>query len=89
MTFDAAQMRALRWRCRRGMRELDQLLAGYLEQHFADADSGHQQAFLTLLDMQDPVIFGYLVGREVPEDDSIKTIISRILSDTDTSQIRT
>ena len=29
--------RQLRWQCRRGMRELDTLLSGYLEQRYADS----------------------------------------------------
>lgn len=71
------------------MRELDQLLAGYLHQHYQTADSRHQSAFLRLLELQDPVIFGYFVRREVPEDDEIREIVDRILGDTDTAQIRT
>ena len=34
----AAKLRALTWRCRRGMRELDQLLVGYLHDHYAGAE---------------------------------------------------
>ncbi|MFK8052717.1 MAG: succinate dehydrogenase assembly factor 2 [Woeseiaceae bacterium] len=84
----AAEMRALQWRCRRGMRELDQLLLGYLKQHYEDAETVHQEAFLALLEMQDPVIFGYLVRREEPTDERIRAIIERILGDTDTAKIQ-
>ena len=35
---DAVTLSRLRWRCRRGMRELDSLLSGWLESHWADAD---------------------------------------------------
>ncbi|MEN7343144.1 MAG: succinate dehydrogenase assembly factor 2 [Pseudomonadota bacterium] len=85
---DEAQIRALKWRCRRGMRELDQLLAGYLVQHYASAETRLQDAFVRLLELQDPVIFGYLVRREVAEDEDIREIIERILSDTDTRKIQ-
>lgn len=84
----AAQMRALQWRCRRGMRELDQLLSGYLRQHYASAESRDQQAFVRLLELQDPEIFAYLVRREVAQDEAIAAIIERILRDTDTAQIQ-
>ena len=35
MSDDDAEIRRLRWRCRRGMRELDQLMLRYLDQLWA------------------------------------------------------
>ncbi len=58
----------LRWRCRRGMKELDLLTLGYLEQHYPDASSEEQQAFANLLELQDPLLMSYMVGRETPAD---------------------
>ncbi|MDQ6648118.1 MAG: succinate dehydrogenase assembly factor 2, partial [Pseudomonadota bacterium] len=39
----------LRWRARRGTRELDALFGGWLDECFADADPAQQQAFDELL----------------------------------------
>ena len=58
----------LRWRCRRGMKELDLLTLGYLEQHYPDASAEEQQAFADLLELQDPLLMSYMVGREAPTD---------------------
>ncbi|MDE1961887.1 MAG: succinate dehydrogenase assembly factor 2, partial [Xanthomonadaceae bacterium] len=44
MNADAAR---LRWRCRRGMRELDQLLGWWLETHYLQADNVEKAAFST------------------------------------------
>ena len=44
----------LRWLCRRGTKELDRILGGYLEQDFTDAEPGLQHAFVALLGRQDP-----------------------------------
>lgn len=52
----------LRWRARRGTRELDALLGGWLDERFADADSATQQAFDELLDTQDPDLWDWIMG---------------------------
>lgn len=79
---------ALTWRCRRGMRELDQLLLGFLRQHYAGLEARQQHAFVDLLEMQDPDIFGFLVRGEIPTDAHVANIVRQILSDTDTAQIQ-
>ncbi len=56
-------MGRLRWRCRRGMRELDVLLTRYVDVCFAAATQPEQQAFEALLDVQDPVIYAYCMGQ--------------------------
>ena len=77
------QIGKLRWRCRRGMKELDLLTLGYLEQHYPDAAAEEQQAFADLLELQDPLLMSYMVGRETPTDavtmrvvDVMRTLIS-------------
>ena len=62
------QIGKLRWRCRRGMKELDLLTLGYLEQHYPEAPTEDQQAFADLLELQDPLLMSYMVGRETPAD---------------------
>ena len=62
------QIGKLRWRCRRGMKELDLLTLGYLEQHYPTAPVEEQQAFAALLELQDPLLMSYMVGRETPAD---------------------
>jgi len=58
----------LRWRCRRGMKELDLLTLGYLEQYYPEAAEEEQQAFADLLELQDPQLMGYILGRGAPAD---------------------
>ena len=73
-----AEQRALAWRCRRGMRELDVVLSAYLDTQFASAEPGDQDAFRRLLDLQDPEIFGFLTGRAESPDVGVQRIV-RIL----------
>ena len=56
----------LRWRCRRGMRELDVLLERYLEERYPCAPSIEQQAFEALLELPDPELHAYLCGARCP-----------------------
>ncbi len=43
----------LRWRCRRGMLELDLVLARFLEENYAGLTAQQQQEFETLLKLED------------------------------------
>lgn len=68
----------LRWRCRRGMRELDRAMLAYLEHHFNTASDQEKSAFEQLLNEQDPFIFGLLNQRI--KDDRYQTIMDKIAS---------
>ena len=68
----------LRWRCRRGMRELDVLLTRYVDEEYRTAAPEQQEAFRRLLDIQDPVLHAYFLGRLTPPDPVLATLIERI-----------
>lgn len=68
----------LRWRCRRGMRELDQLLGWYLDTRYASADSTTQAAFADLLEQPDPELWHWLQGHGTPEDVRFRAIVDEI-----------
>jgi len=59
-----ATVARLRWRCRRGTRELDALVGWWLDARYARSDAAAQAAFADLLDAQDPDLWNWLVGRE-------------------------
>ena len=65
----------IRWRCRRGMRELDMLLEAYLSSHFDQAAAEQQAAFLHLLDQEDPDIWAWLVGHAQPPPELADVIL--------------
>ena len=60
------------------MRELDVLLQRYLDQRYAHAPQEEQQAFEALLELQDPQLFAYVVGREQPVDPHIENVVARL-----------
>ena len=69
-----ADLGRLRWRCRRGMKELDILLTRYLDERYGEASSGEQEAFQQLLEAQDPLIFAYCLGSERPPEHLVDLI---------------
>jgi antitoxin CptB len=68
----------LRWRCRRGMRELDVLLERYVDERYACASSEHQAAFRALLEAPDPLIHAYCLGLEAPPTRILAALIGHI-----------
>lgn len=73
-----SELGMLRWRCRRGMKELDVALQGYLEKHYAAASAAEQRTFAELVELQDPQLYAYLLGREVPSNPVVATVIDKI-----------
>jgi antitoxin CptB len=67
----------LRWRCRRGMKELDVLLARYVDERFCGASRLEQEAFRRLLETQDAVLYDYCLGSERPPPE-FAALIERI-----------
>lgn len=64
----------LRWRCRRGTKELDTLTTRYLEGFFADASLDEQHEFAALLEWQDPLL-NRLLMREDPAENALQEMI--------------
>jgi len=53
----------VRWRCRRGLLELDIVLGRFIETHYALLDDAGRQVFEELLDMPDNHIWDMIAGR--------------------------
>jgi antitoxin CptB len=72
------EIKRLRWRCRRGMRELDQLMLRYLDQRWTTADDLERSNFLMLLDTEDDKLWRWFMGRERPENENLEAIVNLI-----------
>lgn len=75
-----SEISRLRWLCRRGMKELDVLMTGYLDNCYSQADQTDQQSFKTLLEMPDPDLFALLVGRENSLNENIDKLVKDLRS---------
>ena len=69
----------LKWQCRRGMRELDELLLRYLEECYPGDSDADKDAFWAVLELADPELNGYLLQRQTPSSEPIARVIDRIL----------
>jgi antitoxin CptB len=76
---DVAELKRLRWRCRRGMRELDQLMLRYLDRRWPEADDRERSVFLRLLDCEDDKLWRWCMGRDRPEDQELHALVERII----------
>jgi antitoxin CptB len=82
----AADRPRMAWRCRRGMKELDLLLAGWLDTRFEQASEDQRREFEALLELPDPLLACYLLGGQRPERADLAVLIecirggSRIMS---------
>ena len=68
----------LAWQCRRGMRELDELLNRFLGQCFSRLCRPEQETFIRLLDYPDDVLLELLMGRMAPADKYVAHIVQEI-----------
>ncbi|MCP4391735.1 MAG: succinate dehydrogenase assembly factor 2 [Gammaproteobacteria bacterium] len=69
------ELSRLRWLCRRGMKELDLVMSGYLEHYYPNASSEDQARFRALLDMPDPDLYGLLLGRSKSDQPEVERFV--------------
>jgi antitoxin CptB len=75
---DATQLKQLRWRCRRGMRELDQLLVRWLDREWQSSSESDRAVFLRLLDCEDDRLWRWFLGHETAPDAALDSLLQRI-----------
>ena len=73
-----AQRTRLRWRCRRGMLELDLLLQGFLERGFEALDESGRAAFERLLRLSDQTLFDLFFSATQAKEEALQDVIERI-----------
>lgn len=73
-----SQSNRLRWRCRRGMLELDLILLRFLEQHYPDLPPSEQQAFEALLALQDDTLLEMIAGADAAVEPRFASLMERL-----------
>ena len=68
------------WRCRRGTLELDLMLERFLDRKYDNIAYSEKMAFGRLLDLEDPELLNYLMGREHPVEQDLAAIVTKIRS---------
>lgn len=78
MSLTSNAFAKLKWRCRRGTKELDFLLGTYLEQRYSNSSIEEQKIFVEFLTFSDSLLILYLLGDGVPEAVPFKELANKI-----------
>ena len=70
-----AEADRIRWQCRRGLLELDLILAKFLDCHLENLSPGNLAALKRLLDYPDHDLWDFATGKMVPPDAELALII--------------
>lgn len=68
----------LRWRCRRGTREMDLLLLRFLEQDYPRLSARDRALFGALLEEADPDLYAWITGQAQPANPDYQPLIEKI-----------
>jgi antitoxin CptB len=69
----------LRWACRRGMLELDVLLAPFVEEGYDALSDADKLVFERLLSCDDPDLFAWFMGHAKSTDLEVQALVERIV----------
>jgi antitoxin CptB len=64
--LDPVVLERVRWRCRRGLLELDIVLGRFIEQRYAQMDNEQRVIFDELLDLPDTELWDQVTGKKEP-----------------------
>ena len=78
--MDPSTQSRLRWRCRRGMLELDQLMLRWLECEGPQASPIQLAVFERLLDVEDDQLWRWCLRHELPQERELHELVERILA---------
>ena len=78
MMPDTADDSALRWRCRRGMLELDIILNEFLDKAYTNLTNDQKELLDQLLDYPDQLLFDLFLGHMESSDKGISTLVTQI-----------
>jgi antitoxin CptB len=70
----------MRWASRRGMLELDLLLGPFVENCYAQLTAADRSRYRELMQCEDQQLFAWFLGREIPDDQELASIVRRILA---------
>src|ERR1043166_4931563 len=68
----------LLWRAHRGMLELDLLLIPFIEKEWFNLSENEQKTLEKLLESQDPDLYAWIMGHEVPQNKEFMSLADRI-----------
>ena len=73
--MDAVEQSRLKWKCRRGLLELDLVLQGFIEKHLEEKEVN---ALNELLDLEDNDLWDIVSGRSEAFEPKFRGIVARL-----------
>lgn len=70
----------IRWRCRRGLLELDILLLRFVERHYGTLSAQERLTFDEILDMPDNPLWDIISGRQEAASEPMRAVLEKIKS---------
>jgi antitoxin CptB len=70
------QRERVRWRCRRGLLELDLVLQRFVDEYYAKLGHAERQQFETLLDLSDNELWDMIALRKKQENHGLQRVLS-------------
>ncbi|MDV6346442.1 succinate dehydrogenase assembly factor 2 [Nitrosomonas sp. Is35] len=64
-----------RWRCRRGLLELDIILQRFMDQHYAQLDQQGLEQFERLLSLPDNDLWDLIAAKQINRDSDLQAIL--------------
>ncbi len=69
------ELERARWRCRRGLLELDIILQRFMDKHYTQLSETELQQLVTLLDLSDNDLWDMITTRKELEDASLRPVL--------------
>ncbi len=73
-------LQRIRWRCRRGMLELDIILVRFVDRHYAELSPPERETFEEFLDMADNPLWDLISGKAEAASDGMAALLEKIRS---------
>jgi antitoxin CptB len=70
------QLERARWRCRRGLLELDLTLQRFVDEHYVSLGEAERRQFETLLDLSDNDLWDMIALKKKPGDTRLLYVLS-------------
>jgi len=77
--IDEQDVNRMRWASRRGMLELDLVLEPFVSARYAALSDADKIRYRDLMLSEDQELFGWFLGRQVPDDPELAAIVRTIL----------
>lgn len=78
--LETALLQRVRWRCRRGLLELDIVLGRFIEAYYAQLTESERQTFEEFLDMADNPLWDLVSGRQGEVSGAQAALLEKIKS---------